>query len=217
MTPVVAIAGCLATRWTALYTRNLPADIRDRRRREIASDVHEHTHAAQAAGEPPVAVAIDIVLRVVRGMAADVIWRWSTLRGRGVGSALPGRLVVMLNRLVITASVAITAFIGVYFLVNGFGIGFGAGGGEGERYPFYGTVEMLSGALLLAGVVVGPRRPRLAVAAIALGAIAISVTHVWLLALNVPATVAIVAAAVWRMRVAARRDTGSGPAAPAVA
>lgn len=205
MSPAVAVACRLATNWTAFYTRNLPRDLRDRRRSEIASDLWEHEHAALAAGEHPLAVAADILLRLVRGMAADVAWRWSTLRGRGAGSALPGRLVVMVNRLVIAAGVAVTAFFGLFFLVNGFSIGFGAGGDQGELYPLYGSVEMLSGLLLLAGVVIGPRRPRLAVGAIAVGAVAISVTHVWMLVLNVPATVAIIAAAVWRMRSASRR------------
>lgn len=204
MSPAVAVACHLATHWTALYTRNLPDDLRGRRRGEIASDLWEHEQAALAAGERPVAVATDILLRVVRGMAADVVWRWSTLRGRGAGSALPGRLVDMVNRIVIAASVAVTAFLGVFFLVNGYSIGFGAGGDQGELYPLYGSVEMVSGILLLAGVVIGPRRPRLAVGAIAVGAVAISVTHVWMLVLNVPATVAIVAAAVWRMRSASR-------------
>lgn len=216
MSPVVAVAAGLALRWTALYTRRLPEDQRERRRGEIASDLWEHERAARAAGERPVAVATDIVLRVVRGMAADIVWRWSSLRGRGAGNALNGRLVVMLNRLVIAAGAAVTALLGLHFVVNGFGIGFGAGGGSGELLPFYGTVEMIAGALLLTGVVVGPRRPRLAVAAIAVGAVAISVTHVWLLAINVPATLAIVGVAVWRMRTAARRAVPptAAPATP---
>ncbi|MBW3658456.1 MAG: hypothetical protein KY457_07445 [Actinobacteria bacterium] len=214
MSRALAAAEGLATAWTAFYTRDLPAEVRERRRREIASDVWEHEHAALAAGEHAVAVAVDILLRVVRGMAADVLWGWSTLRGRGAGSPLTGRVVIMVNRLVIAAGVAVTAFLGVYFLANGFSIGFGAGGDQGELYPLYGIIEMVAGLLLLAGVGIGPRRPRLAVAAIAVGAVAISVTHVWLLVLNIPATIAVIGAAVWRMRSASRQE---GPPATAAA
>jgi hypothetical protein len=54
--------------WTHLYTFALPSEIRDRRRAEIESDVWESEHDPDV---PPHAV----VLRVLRGMPADVLWR----------------------------------------------------------------------------------------------------------------------------------------------
>ena len=54
--------------WTYLYTFALPSEIRDRRRSEIESDVWESEH------DPDVPHHA-LVLRLLRGMPADVLWR----------------------------------------------------------------------------------------------------------------------------------------------
>jgi len=54
--------------WTYLYTFALPSEIRDRRRAEIESDVWESEH------DPDVPHHA-LVLRLLRGMPADVLWR----------------------------------------------------------------------------------------------------------------------------------------------
>jgi hypothetical protein len=54
--------------WTYLYTFALRSEIRDRRRSEIESDVWESEH------DPDVPHHA-LVLRLLRGMPADVLWR----------------------------------------------------------------------------------------------------------------------------------------------
>ncbi len=59
--------------WSNRYTRGLPTDARERRRTEIAGDVHEHILVATHDGTRSPGVAI--AWRTVRGMPNDLIWR----------------------------------------------------------------------------------------------------------------------------------------------
>lgn len=76
-------------RWTASYTRGLPSSAGDRRREEIESDIWEHIHDPEAASR-------EVMGRCLRGIRADVWWRYRTLlesrgtreRSRGVFSNL---------------------------------------------------------------------------------------------------------------------------------
>ena len=64
----------MVRRWVVLYTRGLPMDVRDRRLLELESDVWEHLHDAD---EPNARRAM--FGRFLRGMPADVWWRYHTL------------------------------------------------------------------------------------------------------------------------------------------
>lgn len=61
-------------RWVRLYTRGLPADEGERRRLELESDLWEHFHDT---AEPGTATAL--LGRFLRGIPADVWWRYRTL------------------------------------------------------------------------------------------------------------------------------------------
>ena len=63
-----------ARRWAAVYTRGLSADVRERRCLELESDMWEHLHDAD---EPDAASAV--FGRFLRGIPADVRWRYRTL------------------------------------------------------------------------------------------------------------------------------------------
>lgn len=73
----------VATWWADRYTRGLPPEVRDRRRTELASDVHEQlvAHAGSWA----------IAGRTVRGVHADLAWRREE-RGLMQASHRPTRL-----------------------------------------------------------------------------------------------------------------------------
>ena len=81
--------------WTHLYTFALPSEIRDRRRAEIESDVWESEH------DPDVPHHA-LVLRLLRGMPADLLWRLeatltpSRQRARAAVGALAGAGVLAL-------------------------------------------------------------------------------------------------------------------------
>ena len=65
----------LVTRWVRLYTRRLPAPIARRRMEEIRADLHDHIAHGRAHGTSDRRIALSIVSRMARGLAADVAWR----------------------------------------------------------------------------------------------------------------------------------------------
>lgn len=61
--------------WTRLYTAGLPAPVRDRRREEIGSDVHEQLDEARSRRQRPAVTAAVLLSRLVRGAVHDLSWR----------------------------------------------------------------------------------------------------------------------------------------------
>lgn len=66
----------ITRRWVRLYTRGLPVDARERRLLEVESDLWEHLN------DPDVADR-EILGRTLRGIHADVWWRYRTLLEHG--------------------------------------------------------------------------------------------------------------------------------------
>ena len=73
MTPerVVRLVG----RWVRFYTRELPAPVAQRRVDEIGADLHDQIAHERACGTADRRIALSIVSRMVRGLAADASWR----------------------------------------------------------------------------------------------------------------------------------------------
>jgi hypothetical protein len=69
----------LVSRWVRFYTRNLPPPIVERRIDEIDADLHDHIAHDRAHGTNDRRIALSIVARMVRGMAADASWRGRTI------------------------------------------------------------------------------------------------------------------------------------------
>ena len=61
--------------WTRLYTLHVDAADRDRRRGEIDSDLWEFHEDARRHGASPAAIAVCMIVRVLFGVADDVLWR----------------------------------------------------------------------------------------------------------------------------------------------
>ena len=72
----------LVARWVRLYTRNLPPPIARRRIDEIDADLHDHIAHERAHGTQDRRIALSIVARMVRGLAADAAWRGQMLARR---------------------------------------------------------------------------------------------------------------------------------------
>ena len=134
----------LVRRWAALYTRGLPADVRDRRLLELESDVWEHLHDADERN-----VRRAVFGRFLRGIPADVWWRYHTLlesrgarpRSQNMSTSLRGNWWVIL-----------TAILGVVPL----GISLAmlatvSGGGAIRLVGVAGAT--VSGALLIGGLI----------------------------------------------------------------
>ena len=82
-------AAALVSRWVATYTRHLPAEVAERRRAEVASDLWEQRAAAREAAAPAVAVALSILRRMASGMPADLRWRQGQLAATPARSRMP--------------------------------------------------------------------------------------------------------------------------------
>ena len=61
--------------WLGVYTRTLPAELREDRRDELRSDLHEHTAAMAGAGYSRWRASRHVVARLLRGAPADLWWR----------------------------------------------------------------------------------------------------------------------------------------------
>lgn len=73
MTPERAAA--LAAWWVRVYTRNLPEAVASRRREELDADLHDQIAHERAHGAGDLRIALGILSRMVRGIAADASWR----------------------------------------------------------------------------------------------------------------------------------------------
>ena len=65
----------LVARWVRFYTRDLPTPIAQRRIDEIDADLHDHIAHERARGTSDRRIALSILSRMVRGLAADRSWR----------------------------------------------------------------------------------------------------------------------------------------------
>jgi hypothetical protein len=65
----------LVARWVRFYTRKLPTPIARRRVDEIDADLHDHIAHERARETGDRRIALSILSRMVRGLAADASWR----------------------------------------------------------------------------------------------------------------------------------------------
>jgi hypothetical protein len=72
----------LVGRWVRFYTRELPPPIAERRIDEIDADLHDHIAHERAHGTSDRRIALGILSRMVRGLAADASWRGQHAKAR---------------------------------------------------------------------------------------------------------------------------------------
>ena len=68
-------AARVVAHWVRLYTQDLPAPVAERRIEEIDADLHDHIAAERARGTADSRIALSILSRMFRGLAADGSWR----------------------------------------------------------------------------------------------------------------------------------------------
>jgi hypothetical protein len=74
-------------RWAEVYTRGLPADVRERRREEIDDDLWSQLEEARLVGRSHRSTNGEILVRWLTGLPADVSWRLA--RGRAAPAPAP--------------------------------------------------------------------------------------------------------------------------------
>jgi hypothetical protein len=76
----------LVARWVRFYTRDMATPIAERRVDEIDADLDEHIAHERAHGTSDLRIALSILSRMVRGLAADVAWRGRQARAAALHS-----------------------------------------------------------------------------------------------------------------------------------
>ncbi len=149
MTGIETVLVRLVRGWVQLYTRGLAVDDRERRRLELDSDVWEHLHdpGEQATGSA-------VFGRCLRGIPADVRWRYRTLlESRGARH----RSIEMKTTPKIQWWTPTTMVIGVTTTTLALlGVGFGETGAGGLTTAIS---WLIAAVLLLVGLAALRRRP----------------------------------------------------------
>jgi hypothetical protein len=111
-----------AQAWTRVYTLGVAPGLRERRIAQIASDSWEHLDDARLEGRGGIAANFELLGRSVRGMAADLTWRFQ----------LEGPLV--------NISIPIEKVAGIFFLglVLAMALSLSANGYDASHDGFYG-------------------------------------------------------------------------------
>ena len=192
---MLALAVALTGSWTALYTRGLPPDLRSRRRDEIESDLWEQRRLDDFERTATAGTAVQVLLRLVLGAPADLIWRIEAGANARSGKA------TQMNESK-TMRGFFFAALAVAIIPAGLGVAVLAGNGElssGERVLF-GSAWIASGAAMAAGLFLSTTRPLLGIALVATGAIVISVGMYWIAFITIPLGAALVYLAYRRAR-----------------
>lgn len=206
----VAIA--LTTAWTATYTRGLPVGVRAERREEIDCDLWHQQRLADLEREPVTGTAIQILVRVVLGMPADLLWRVEagsttpTTRRNSVNDTWPmrvGLLTVTLPLLVL--------------ILNGAGIAFfGTGDFDNStEHVLWGLAFLVGPLVTLVGLLLCRARPKLGLAMVTAGALGTALIMFWMAFITVPIALVVIGFAYVRSRGSGEgNEGGPPPAAP---
>jgi hypothetical protein len=197
-----------AEKWTETYTRGLPGSSGDRRRKEIESDIWEHLHDPQIATR-------EVLGRSLRGIPADVWWRYRTLlESRGTRERNQGMFRNLKRNwwptlVVVQAILTAAAVVGVMIVAPD-----QQGSGVAPFRVITGVTGLVSVALLVVGLIVLDRNRRAGSWMIAIGSVP---TLLSLLALNPVALLAVatITGGLWTGNLAfTTRPTGIDPDHP---
>jgi hypothetical protein len=144
----------LVTRWVRLYTRGLPAPIAERRIDEIDADLHDHIAHERAHGTGDRRIALGVLSRMLRGLAADASWRGRHVRAATDRPQMPEKAMTKNKTAYLSAlGVAIAAPLMLLWLMGAVGVI----GVEGDRADlmYFGVL-----AVGIAGAAIARLRPR---------------------------------------------------------
>ena len=193
---MLPFAIALTHAWAGLYTRGLPADRRAQRREEIDCDLWEHQRLADLQREPVTATAAAILLRLLLGVPADIVWRLET-----GASARSGRGTQMNDTLAMRGLLTVALAIAAFPLVIGILVAVGLNGEmDNAERAIYGPLQIVIGSSIVAGLVLSSRRPALGIGLVVAGTIAISAMWYWAMMITIPIGAGLITLAYFRNR-----------------
>ncbi len=92
----------LVALWVRFYTRDLPAPIAERRVAEVTADLHDHIAHERARGTSEPRIALSLLSRMARGLAADASWR-RRVRPPQKGIAMKPLIAILALAVLVTA------------------------------------------------------------------------------------------------------------------
>lgn len=192
------VAARTTRRWVRIYTRGLPLEIGERRALEIESDLWEHL-------QDPGTADREILGRTLRGIHADVWWRYRTLlEARGARQRRHDMTTTIRHPWWTPAAVG----LGILALAAGlFTAATGTSGNAPATAVIMGIAAGLAGGgLILGGVLRQRRDPVSGSQFVIAGAVLAALSELLL----IPAAVLVIIAGLWTGKLA----TTAGPDAP---
>lgn len=210
MSALLWFAIALTRSWTAVYTRGLPRDLRGERREEIDCDLWEHQRLADLEREPVTGTAAAILLRLVLGAPADVIWRLEA-----GANARSGKGTQQMNETLPMRIGFVAAMLPLALLVVA-GVSFMLGNGDWENdieHWIWRTAFVATPVIGGAGLWRCATQPRLGMALVLLGVGSSAFLMPWMAVVTVPFALAIIAFAIKRSGISLWPFNGPRPSA----
>lgn len=194
MRALLDLAIAITRAWVTVYTRGLPSDVGGERREEIDCDLWHQQRLADLEREPVTGTAVQILVRTIFGIPADMLWRieagssTQTDRRTSVNETLSMRIGFLAAML----PLAILAVMGASFVL---------GNGDWDN----STEHWLWRAAFVATPAIGgvglwlcATQPRLGIALVLAGVVPASVLMPWMAVVTVPVGIAILGFAIKR-------------------
>jgi hypothetical protein len=110
---MTTLANGLARAWVRTYTAGLPMASRRRRTEQLESDLWEHEADLDGAGVAPGLAGLEILGRLVRGVPADLLWRFQ-LEGPRMEIRIPFERMIGLLLLALVILIPVSSAISGY-------------------------------------------------------------------------------------------------------
>lgn len=180
MSLLTRVSVSLTEAWTATYTAGLPHGLKQGRRDEVRYDLWEQQREARLDGNRPLSTALHVLVRLLLGVPADIFWRSEvgSVRGeekRGMTDSLTTRL-LLFGAVVIAL---VPAVMGATVLA-------GNGDLSSSERAVFGSLSMVVGVLMAAGLMLSRSSPRVGLGLVILGAVGIAILWFWAFFITIP-------------------------------
>ena len=202
------LAIALTRAWTAGYTRGLPADVRAERREEIDSDLWHQRRRAELEREPVTGTAVQILVRVVLGIPADLLWRFEAASSTQTTgrTSVNETLGMRIGFLAAIFPLALLVVMGVSFML-------GNGDWENSTEHWLWRVAFVAAPAIGGyGLWLCATRPKVGMGLALAGVGGSSVLMPWMAVITVPIGLVIIAFAVFRAGFLPRPSSRQQPA-----
>jgi len=177
-----SLTASLVRFWTRMYTKGLPAEVRTVRRAEIESDLWEQVMVWTK--QDSTGLTAQHLIRLLLGIPADLQWRLEQARSSRREHTQEKRAMTdsISSRIILFAAMAVA----LVPTVMGATVLAGNGDLSSTERPIFGSLSMLVGVLMAAGLLLSRGSPRLGLGLVVAGAVGIAVLWFWAFFITIP-------------------------------